>query len=339
MIYLFYSLLCKTNSIYEEGKFDKDKNKYFYNEKLDIPDPSRYIEKTNNLYYTFDFNLFADYNQTINKDDMSCDINDDDLYYVNPKNIRIIPVTINVGNEIVTKKSITSISKRNNFGTQKKKKDKVKRGRKSKEEKKDKREKGEIRDIKKVHTKRRPDNVRTKYKRLFFRNLILFLNNKLKKSKNRNLNSLRFQKLNSEYTKNLTKKLNLEMLSSPAFVVLSLDIAKKYKRLDRNHNKRIINLIYEENEESIMSILNKSIGQLMEIFSSTKKDKKEEDLFKEYKRLDEYIENYKNNLSEDEKDKEDSEDYFEILKNEGENFEKSLKSIYGRNRKIAPSST
>ena len=77
----------------------------------------------------------------------------------------------------------------------------------------------------------------------------------------------------------------------------------------------------------------------MEIFSNTKKDKKEEDLFKEYKRLDEYIENYKNNLSEDEKDKEDSEDYFEILKKEGENFEKSLKSIYGRNRKIAPSST
>ena len=124
------------------------------------------------------------------------------------------------------------------------------------------------------------------------------------------------------------------MLDSPAFVVLSGDIAKKFKRFNRDHNKKIIDLIYEEHEESLMSILNKSIGQLMKIFCSAKEDKKEEDLFKEYKRLDEYIENYKNNLSEDEKDKEDTIDYFKIFKKEGENFEKSLKSIAGRNRTI-----
>ena len=157
------------------------------------------------------------------------------------------------------------------------------------------------------------------------------MNNKLKKSKNLKLNSLRFKKLNSGYIERLKKNVNLEMLDSPASAVLSQDISKKYKNFDRDHNKKIINLIYEENEESLMSILNKSIGQLMKIFCSSKEDKKEEDLFKEYKRLDEYIKN----LSENEKDKED---YFNKLKNEGENFEEGLKSIFGRNRKIGSSS-
>ena len=343
-MYLLNTPFCKTNSISDEEIFDKDKDKYFYNEQLDITDPSRLNQKTD-LYCTFDSNLFANYNQTINKNDMTYYINEDDLYYTNPKNENIFPVAINEENELETNKSKTSISNRNNFGTQKKKKKEkekrgnVKLGRKTKKEKEEKREKGEISDNKNVHSKESLDNIRTKFKRLFFKNLNVFLNNILKKSKNRKLNSLRFKKLNSEYIQKLTKKHNLEMLDSPAFVVLSEDIAKKFKRYNRDHNKKIIDLIYEENEESLMSVLNKSIGQLMKIFCSAKEDKKEEDLFKEYKRLDEYIENYKNNLSEDEKDKKDAEDYFEIFKKEGENFEKSIKSIAGRNRKIAPIST
>lgn len=237
---------------------------------------------------------------------MRCDIKDEDLYYTKPKNVRISPVANNEEKEkeIEINKFKTSITDRNDFKAQKKnkkkKKDKVKLGRKRK---------GEIYDKEKVHSKESIDNIKIKFKRLFFNNLTEFLNNKLKKSKNLKLNSLRFIKLNSSYIERLKKNVNLEMLDSPASAVLSRDISKKYKNFDKDHNKKIIDLIYEENDENLMSILNKRIGQLMKIFSCSKEDKKEDDLFKEYKRLDEYIKN----MSENGKDKED---YFNKLKNE-----------------------
>lgn len=325
---LFDTLFYKTNSISIEEIFSKDEDKSFYNDHLNLKDPSRLNEKNDSMFYTLDSKLFINYNGAINENDMRCDINDDDLYYTNPKNVRIFPVTNNEEKEkeIETNKCKTNITNRNDFETQKKKKDKAKLGRKRK---------GEINDNQKVHSKESIDNIKIKFKRLFFNNLNAFLNNKLKKSKNLKLNSLRFKKLNSGYIERLKKNVNLEMLDSPASAVLSRDIAKKYKNFDRDHNKKIINLIYEENEESLMSILNKSIGQLMKIFCSSKEDKKEEDLFKEYKRLDEYIKIFIKNLPENGKDKED---YFNKLKNEGENFEKGLKSIFGRNRKIGSSS-
>jgi len=278
------------------------------------------------MLYTHDSNLFINYNQAINGNDMRCDIKDEDLYYTKPKNVRISPVANNEEKEkeIETNKCKTSITDRNDFKAQKKKKkkDKVKLGRKRK---------GEIYDKEKVHSKESIDNIKIKFKRLFFNNLNEFLNNKLKKSKNLKLKSLRFKKLNSSYIERLKKNVNLEMLDSPASAVLSRDISKKFKKFDKDHNKKIIDLIYEENDENLKSILNKRIGQLMKIFCSYKEDEKEEDLFKEYKRLDEYIKN----MSENGKDKED---YFNKLKYEGENFEEGLKSIFGRNRKIGSSS-
>lgn len=277
------------------------------------------------MLYTHDSNLFINYNQAINGNDMRCDIKDEDLYYTKPKNVRISPVANNEEKEkeIETNKCKTSITDRNDFKAQKKKKDKVKLGRKRK---------GEIYDKEKVHSKESIDNIKIKFKRLFFNNLNEFLNNKLKKSKNLKLKSLRFKKLNSSYIERLKKNVNLEMLDSPASVVLSRDIAKRYKNFDRDHNKKVIDLIYEENEESLMNILNESIRRLMEIFCN---EKKEEGLFKEYKRLDECIKNFIKDLSENGKDKED---YFNKLKNEGENFEEGLKRIFGRNRKIGSSS-
>ena len=297
----------KANNISDGEIFDKDENNSYFNEQLNLKDTSRFNEKNDLIFYTLDFNLFDDYNQTKNNSDMSCDINDDDLYYSKQKNMRLISLN-------------TSTSNENDVEAQKKTKIFVKLGRKKK---------GEIFDKEKVHSKESKDNISIKFKRLFLKNLIKFLNNKLEKSRNLKLNLLRFKFLNSGYIKSLKKDLNLEMLDSPAFAVLSQDIAKKYKNFDKDYNKKIIKLIYEENEKSLMIILNQSIRKLMKIFCN---NKKEEGLFKEYKRLDEYIENFIKNLSENEKDKKD---YFNQLKYAGINFEEGLKSIFGRNRKNA----
>ena len=312
----------KANFISDDEIYDKDEDKIYFDGQINIEDPSRSNEKTEKtdlIVYTFDFKLFASSNQTVNESEISCDINDDDLYYSKPKNTRIISVINDEENEIKTKKSNSSISNRKDVKIQKKVKIFVKMGRKRK---------GEIYDKEKVHNNESKDNIKIKFKRLFFKYLIKFLNDKLEKSKNLKLNSLSFKKINSGYIKSLKKSLNLEMLDSPASVVLSRDIAKRYKNFDRDHNKKVIDLIYEENEESLMNILNESIRRLMEIFCN---EKKEEGLFKEYKRLDECIKNFIKDLSENGKDKED---YFNKLKCEGVNFEEGLKRIFGRNRKI-----
>lgn len=59
----------------------------------------------------------------------------------------------------------------------------------------------------KVHSKKDPDNMKIKFKKLFFKKLINCLNDKLSKSKNQKLKKLRFKKLNAEYTKDLKKRL------------------------------------------------------------------------------------------------------------------------------------
>jgi len=322
MTYFVDTLYCKTNCISDDEIFDKrEEDKLYYNENLNLnlKDPIEFNEKTDLILYTLDFNLFAGDNQTINESGMSCDIKDEDLYYTKTKKMRLFSVINNKENKIEITQNKTNNSNRNKLEVQKEKKDIAKLGRKRKGEKNDK---------KNSHSKDSIDNIRIKYKRLFFNNLIEFLNIRLLKSKNPRLNSLSFKKLNSKYIKNLKKKINLEILDSPAFVVLSLGIAKKYKNFNKDHNKKVFDLILKENDESLISILNKSIGQLMKIFCS---NKKEDDLFMEYKRLDEYIANFINELPENEKDKDD---YFKKLKYEGENFEKSIKKISGRNRKM-----
>ena len=317
---LFEIVNDKGNYVSDDEIFDKDEDQSFFNEQINLKDASRCNEKADLIAYTLDFNLFVNYNKAVNENDMSCNINDDDLYYTKPKNTTILSIINNEEKEIKNNTSNTSISNRNGVELQQKTKIFAKLGRKRK---------GEIYDKEKVHNKESKDNIRIKFKRLFLKNLIKFLNIKLEKCKNLRLNSLRFKLLNSGYIKSLKKALNLEMLDSPALIVLSRDIAKKYKNFERDHNKKIIELIYKENEESLINILNESIRKLMKIFCN---DKKEEGLFKEYKRLDEYIVNFIKNLSENEKDKKD---YFNKLKCEGVNFEESLKSIFGRNRKIA----
>ena len=83
-----------------------------------------------------------------------------------------------------------------------------------------------------IHTKEKPDNIRVRFKRIFFANELL------KESQNLKLNSLQFKKLNSVFIKSLKKDMIVEMLNSPASKVLSEKIAKKYKKFDEYNNRK-----------------------------------------------------------------------------------------------------
>ena len=191
---------------------------------------------------------------------------------------------------------------------------------KTKKKKMGRKKEGEIYDENDVHGKNSQDNMESKFKKLFFNNkLIGCLNNKLSSSKNPKLKDLRFQKLNSAYINSLKKDLNLEMLGLPASEVMSKDIAKKIKMLPKDHNKKLVKLIYEVKEKAIINILDKSTRFLLKSFCGNSGD-------------DSLLEGYRLCDCIDELRKKNSPEYIEKFIEEANNFEENLKKKIGRKR-------
>lgn len=192
---------------------------------------------------------------------------------------------------------------------------KVKLGRKRKDE-----SNSEEMDEINIHTKEKPDNIKVKSKRLFFNYLTKCLNTKLNESKNPNLKSLRFLKLNSGFIKSLKKDVIDKMFDLPVSKVLSQPIAEKYKRFEIDHNIKLVKLILEENEESLLNIISKTTRELYRAFIGNIDD----DLLLKNYRLDDAIKG----LS-----KKESKDYIEKLKYEAIHFEEHFNNINGRKPK------
>ena len=131
-------------------------------------------------------------------------------------------------------------------------------GRKKKEEK-------EVGENKTVNNKYRPDNIRLRYKRGFlsclidFSNFLIGLSPKLK-------NKGKIKKLDNNIVLNTKKEHILAMLNTPAKIYLSKNINKKSKKLSKDHNEQLIKYIYEVNEIKVTKVLDKNMGELMNIF-------------------------------------------------------------------------
>jgi hypothetical protein len=262
----------------------------------------------------FNTNLLVDYNNENNNNHITNNINDKEPNAYNEK-MQTVFTTSNNEKNIKTASSSKAITTNSTKICNEPKTDnKPKLGRKRKDEIND-----EDIDNDKVHTKEKPDNIKVRFKRIFFSNLIDNLNKRLKESSNPKLNSLMLKKLNSDFVKSLKKDVITNMLDSPASVVLSQKIAKKYKRFDEYHNREIINLIYEENEESLITILSKYTRELIEAFLGNTDD---DSLFKNYS-----LEDSIKKLS-----KKETKGYIEKFRNEAQHFEETFREISGRNR-------
>lgn len=262
----------------------------------------------------FNTNLLVDYNNENNNNHITNNINDKEPNAYNEK-MQTVFTTSNNEKNIKTASSSKAITTNSTKICNEPKTDnKPKLGRKRKDEIND-----EDIDNDKVHTKEKPDNIKVRFKRIFFSNLIDNLNKRLKESSNPKLNSLNLLKLNSDFVKSLKKDVITNMLDSPASVVLSQKIAKKYKRFDEYHNREIINLIYEENEESLITILSKYTRELIEAFLGNTDD---DSLFKNYS-----LEDSIKKLS-----KKETKGYIEKFRNEAQHFEETFREISGRNR-------
>lgn len=128
-------------------------------------------------------------------------------------------------------------------------------------------------------------------------------------------------KLNNEIMVNATKKHILEMLDLSTAEYLSKDITIKNKTLKKDHNKKLIKLIYNSKEEKIIDILDKSIRELLKIFCSNNSEYTNIKI----NRLKDEI----NKLKKKYKDKK----YISNLEYEAKNYEDIYKAVKGRRRK------
>ena len=267
-----------------------------------------FIENSENISNIYELNLLPNENE-------EGSIDEEHLYFITQQSNNAITVPTSVNENVIInneQRTSTDYCKKIFLRKVNKKKpcNKENMGRYKKDEIIDK-------DNENVHSKYKPDNIRIKFKRGFLNYLIIFINlligksNKLKKKGY-------IQKIDSCIIRDNKKEYILKMLDMSAKDFLSLPITKKIKRLDRDHNEKLIKYIYEVNEISVIEVLNKGIRELMFIFCS---NIIQDNIFKHFKRLQYYIDNDLSN-----------EDplYIKKFKYHALNFEDEYKDIDGR---------
>ena len=142
---------------------------------------------------------------------------------------------------------------------------------KDKEEKEIKKGRKTLRDkIKGNHKKDSADNIIKKIKTLFFTCVIEYIEIFLKKYKKNYEREIILLKLDyAKYINRLKKDVDLKLLNKPLKYIASLDISKKYHKInDVCWNKKIIEKILEKEKDNkeINDLLNMSFNEWIDIF-------------------------------------------------------------------------
>ena len=288
--------------------FGNELNTYNYENTVDnnLNERTIYIKKENKENFKSTENLLI--NNTQNSTIKNEQINKKDIpptpQYTS-KEIKDIMSVINIDNKIkdnfiinegiinleeyMSDETFIGIKRRNRTKPKKPKEDKKKPGRK----KKDDPQKGK-------HTKHSNDNMIKKIKSHLLDYLILFVNNILNSlfSDNKIKSYIKIMKNNKsvndpkkedlikhlDYNKIMNKtekQINLKFLKMPLKDFLSQDISEKYKTLDKNTNKRIIEeILINENDNEIINCVFKrlTLGDWIDIFTYKKELENLEDL-------------------------------------------------------------
>lgn len=191
------------------------------------------------------------------------------------------------------------------------------------------------------HTKGSEDNKILKIKAFFGKKIYIFLRDKIKRKMNKKL-----LKLEKSINKNLKKDFNMKLFNqSLGYIYKTYNISNKYltedkiengrihkKRTDKSQNEKLINKIYKENKEKdIIHILNLTYMDLFQILIR-KKDVENKKEFEGFP----YIEDFKEKIIEEEKEKGENESninkYVEEIVDLCNRFENWFINKVGRNR-------
>ena len=174
-------------------------------------------------------------------------------------------------------------------------------------------------DFNNVHTKNRKDDIFTKLKRNSYNNSSKCLNHLLKKSKNKNLNTIQLKKIDNSILIVSKKEENLDLLKTKLKDLFSNNISIKYKYIDIEYNKKAIKYILKQNDKEINHVLEKAFGDMMEIYVD--KNKETIDGFTKLKDDKKFFE--KNNDVE----------YIKLFKDFASKFEEKINNISPRRKR------
>ena len=166
-----------------------------------------------------------------------------------------------------------------------------------------------------THDKFSDDNLMRKIKSNITNYIITELNNSLRYKK------YKFLKWHKDLTENLKKAINIELLDRSIMDIISnTPIAKKYKKIDKDSNKKLVQKILEENRESkTIAIFNK---KYIDIINEIRFD--ENNVYFFLKKIKEKEKNVKQNNNID------IEKYIKLIKDLLYNYEKYFYDKVGR---------
>lgn len=124
------------------------------------------------------------------------------------------------------------------------------------------------------HNKFSEDNIIRKFKGRFLEKLRIYINNEYKKyllDHNQEVKKAKdlIQRITPKISRKIKKKDNLEWLKKKLYQVFSENVSDKCTLYNREYNKYEIDKILKENKATdVINILNKSIGEMLYIFSN-----------------------------------------------------------------------
>ena len=118
------------------------------------------------------------------------------------------------------------------------------------------------------HNKMSPDNIIKKIKSKIFGMILLFVNNILNQN-NKDKNYKKLKDLNYKYINQLNKVIDLDYLGLPLKDLLSKEISPKFKKYQKDYNKKTIENIEKKNNNEIINfVFNMTFREWLDLFTS-----------------------------------------------------------------------
>ena len=170
-----------------------------------------------------------------------------------------------------------------------------------------------------VHTKYRDDDIIMKIKVKSWDHYEDHLNLMLKRSDNDQINRIILIKIDPSIIKVHSRDDNLALLNKKISDIFSGKISKRFKNVEPLYNAKKIDLILQEGDPEIISALNKTFLDSIDLYCSKRTDIY---LFEELQKLENDIEEFKNNG--------ENEDYIQKYTEIAKNFKQKIKVIHKR---------
>ena len=178
--------------------------------------------------------------------------------------------------------------------------------------------------IERKHNKYMRDNILRKFKVHLTSSIINYVNSLFLINEKRKKKLKIFRRLSSSKIKKISKKENINWLNSKVKYILSENVSSKLTSCTRDFNVKIIQRVYEKNEEKkVIEILEKTIREMRQIYINDTYDNN----YKGFMTLEDDIKKMKMSGEND--------IYINEYKNVGIEFEKIFNSIKPRRKKLS----